>query len=82
MWRRAVFQGENPPDHILIYRGREGEIDLVSDTWAAPGWISALHLNDSANDVRIWTFRIWLDCPSWRKQMPILSPHQSAMKTQ
>jgi hypothetical protein len=46
---------ENPPNDILIYRRPKREVDLLGNAWAAPVRIALLHLNDRADDIRLWT---------------------------
>src|SRR5262245_28893587 len=76
------MQGQNPPHDILIYTGTERQIDLVSNTGAAPGRIALFHLDDGANDVGVGPFGSGLGPLLWRKQKLILSPDQRPMEIQ
>jgi hypothetical protein len=65
------MHGENPPNDILIYRRPKLDVDLLDNAWAAPGRIALLHLNDRADDIRLWTLWSWLAPALWRKQQPL-----------
>jgi hypothetical protein len=42
------MDGENPADHILIYRSSKGKVDLIGNLGTPPSWIALFHLDDSA----------------------------------
>ena len=79
---RPVMQGQNPANHILINRSSESQVDLLGDTRTSPGRIALFHFDNGPDQIRRWSFRSGLGSVFWRKQQPILSLHQRAMKIQ
>jgi hypothetical protein len=67
------MEGENPADHILIYRCAESQVDLIGNLGASPGWIALFHLNDRLDQIDGRAFGTWFCSLLWRKQQPILS---------
>jgi hypothetical protein len=61
------MQGENPPNHILIYTGAERQVDLLGNSWRTPVRIALFHFNDCADDVSLWTLWPWFPPVLWRK---------------
>jgi hypothetical protein len=55
---------------------------LIGNLGTPPSWIALFHLDDSADQIGRWAFWSWFCSQIWRKQEPILSLNQSAMKTQ
>src|SRR5262245_23010715 len=47
--RRMVMGGKNPPDHILINRYSESQLDLCGNTRTSPSRITLLHVNHGTN---------------------------------
>ena len=47
--RGMVVGGENSPDHILIYRYPESQLDLASNARASPPGVALLHLDNGTN---------------------------------
>src|SRR5215831_7311591 len=78
---RAIMQSQNPADHILIYRSPKCQINLLRDTWTAPRRIALFHSDNRANHVRVCTFWPGLGLLLSRKQDLVLSPNQSAWKS-
>jgi hypothetical protein len=76
------MDGQNPADHILIYRSSERQVDLLGNLGASPGRITPFHIDHSVDQVDRWALGSWFHSPLWRKQQSILSLNQSAMKTQ
>jgi hypothetical protein len=75
-------EGENPPNHILINTGSESQVDLIGNLGTSPSRISLFHLDDSTDQIRSRAFGTWFCSPLWRKQQPILTLNQGAMKAQ
>src|SRR6266513_1538232 len=48
--RRPVMDGENPPNHILINRCCESQIDLLGDLRTSPARIAPLHRRRPGSD--------------------------------
>ena len=44
-----VEDGENSPNHILIYRYPESQLDLASNARASPPGVAMLHLDNGTN---------------------------------
>src|SRR5215831_2686483 len=47
--RRMIMGGKNPPDHILINRYSESQLDLFGNTRTSPCWITLLHIDNRTN---------------------------------
>ena len=74
--------GQNAPDDILINTYSERQIDLLGDMWTSPGRIALFHRDNRADQIRCWAFRSRLAFLFWRKQQPIFTLHERAMKNQ
>jgi hypothetical protein len=59
----AVMHGENPPNHILINRCSEAQIDLLGDLRTSLARIAPLHLDDGLDQVRSGPLGAWLVAP-------------------
>src|SRR5215470_17058681 len=79
---RLVMEGENPANHILINTSSERQVDLLGNFGASPGRVTLFHIDHRADQVARWALGSWFHSSLWRKQQPILSLNQSAMKTQ
>src|SRR5215471_21280300 len=72
--------GQNAPDDILINTYSERQIDLLGDMWTSPGRIALFYRDHRADQIRCWAFRSRLAFLFWRKQQPIFTLHERAMK--
>ena len=79
---RAVMSGQNPANHILIYSCSESQVDLIGDLRTSPGRIPLFHLDDCADEFLRRALRTGFGSPLRRKQQPILSLNQGAMKAE
>ena len=73
---------QNPAYDVLVDIDTEGLLDLLGDTGTAPRRIALFHLDNGANDVRIWTSWPGLGLPLWRKQQGVLSLYEHVMEPQ
>src|SRR5439155_24980431 len=64
----------------VIDLNAEGQRYLLRNSWAAPSWISALHLDDCLDELRFRSVRAGFTCEFWRKQEAIFSFDQNVME--
>src|SRR5215470_12330370 len=74
------MHSQNATNHVLIDRSPERQIDLLGNTRTAPDRIAPFHLDDSTNNVGIWSLWTGFASPLWRKQQPVLLLDQCTME--
>src|SRR5215471_12884322 len=57
-------------------------MDLLGDMWTSPGRIALFHRDNRADQILCWAFRSPLAFLFCRKQQPIFTLHERAMKNQ
>ena len=63
--RRPETQSQNPPNHILINRCSESQIDLLGNLRTSEGRITPLHFDDSLDQIRGRSLRAGLRSLLW-----------------
>ena len=58
------MDGQNPPDDILIHRYAESQGDLFCNARTSPARIALFHIDNSTNQIRVWT--LWSRFPSYQ----------------